>query len=112
MTNIGGIGYRHSYVGKRAEMGMLDEAFTQELPKHIDPPKKVKVATGCPLCDEIWSSKEAYQNFCEYSSRERIVIVMEDGKPWLYIPCADEFYSDTKIQINYCPKCGRKLVEE
>ena len=91
---------------------IIGHMYIQDLIELSEPPKKVKVATGCPLCDEIWSSKEAYQNFCEYSSRERIVIVMEDGKPWLYIPCADEFYSDTRLQINYCPKCRRKLVEE
>lgn len=84
----------------------------QELFKQIKPPKKVAVATGCPLCDEIWSSTEAYQNFCEHSYREKNVIVMENGKPWLYIPCEDDYYSDTRMQINYCPKCSRKLVEE
>lgn len=84
----------------------------QELFERTEPPKKVKVATGCPLCDEIWSSAEAYKDFCEHSYREKIAIVMENGKPWLYIPCEDDYYSDTRLQINYCPKCRRKLVEE
>ena len=82
----------------------------QELFKHKEPPKKVKIATGCSLCDEIWSSKEAYEYAMDWP--DKIAIVMEDGKPWLYIPCEDCYYSDTKLQINYCPKCGRKLVEE
>lgn len=82
----------------------------QEQFEHMEPPKKVKVATGCPLCDKIWSSKETYEYAMDWP--DKIAIVMEDGKPWLYIPCEDSYYSDTKIQINYCPKCSRKLVEE
>lgn len=80
----------------------------QELLKQIKPPKKVVVATGCPLCDTIWSSKETYEYEMDWP--EKIAIVMEDEKPWLYVPCEDCYYSDTKLQINFCPKCGRKLV--
>ena len=98
--------------------GELDEAFVnfsnpQEWLGHIDPPKKVKLTTGCTLCDKIWSSKEAYQNFIGDHWEEEIVIAMEDDKPYLYIPIEmDNYYSDTYLQINYCPKCGRRLIEE
>lgn len=81
----------------------------QEILKHIEPPKKVKVATGCPLCDKIWSSKETYEYSTDWP--DKIAIVMEDEKPWLYIPCEDSYYSDTKLQINWCPKCGRELLK-
>ena len=82
----------------------------QEMLEGIKPPKKVTVATGCPLCDKIWSSKKAYEYSTDWP--EKIVIVMEDGKPWLYIPCEDDYWSDTKLQINFCPKCGRELIKE
>lgn len=80
----------------------------QELFEHIKPSKKVKVATGCPLCDEIWSSKEAYQESVGDPFYENIVIIMQNDEPHLYIPGFSVLY----MQINYCPKCGRRLVEE
>lgn len=63
----------------------------------------------CKLCETIWSSKECYTNQFSHHWDEEKAIVMEDGKPYLYIPCEDFYYSDTVMQINYCPKCGRKL---
>lgn len=112
MTNIDSIGYCRSYVGKRAEMGVLDDACPQELLEHIEPPKKTKVTTGCPLCDKIWSSMEAYKQDIGSRWDEPQAIIMQDDEPWLYIPIDDCYYSNTYMQINFCPKCGRKLVEE
>ena len=89
---------------------IMGHVYVKEQPKHTEPPKKVAVATGCPLCDVIWISKEAYEYIMDWP--EKIAIVMEDEKPWLYIPCEDVYYSDTKLQINFCPKCGRRLTEE
>lgn len=104
--------------GQRAKAGVLDQISIDwsdlvELFERSEAPKKANVAIGCPLCNKIWSSKEAYQNFVGDHWEEKIVIAMEDGKPYLYIPIEmDDYYSDTYLQINYCPKCGRKLVEE
>jgi hypothetical protein len=111
MTKIGGIGYHGSYVGKRAETGVLDDVMPQELFEHIEPPKKVKVATGCPLCDVIWSSAMAYEN--QYF--DKVAIVMNYDEPWLYVPSVsgdDPWHSKTVMRVKFCPKCGRKLVEE
>lgn len=83
---------------------------TEVLNEVLKPFINKRVATGCPLCDEIWSSKEAYEYAMDWP--DKIAIVMENGKPWLYVPCEDSYYSDTRLQINYCPKCSRKLVEE
>lgn len=84
----------------------------QDFFKQMETTKKTAVATGCPLCSRIWSSAETYENSCKSPYQEEIVIVMKDDKPWLYIPIDDWYYSDTYIQINYCPKCGRRLTEE
>ena len=74
---------------------------------------EAKVTTGCPLCEKIWNSKEEYQNFVGDHWEEKNTIVMEYGKPYLYIPIEmDDYYSDTYMQINYCPKCGRRLTPE
>lgn len=96
-------------VARATTMTLLNTHYeAQVVFERIESPKETKVATGCPLCDEIWSSKEAYEYTMDWP--DKIAIVMEDGKPWLYVPCEDSYYSDTKMQINYCPKCGRKLL--
>lgn len=64
---------------------------------------------GCKFCEKIWNSQEEYKNQFEYYWDERNSIVMKDGEPYLYVPCEDYFYSDVVMQINYCPKCGRKV---
>lgn len=92
------------------ERASVDFLNLKELLERSDPSITVKLITGCPLCDKIWSSKEVYEYETDWC--ERIAIVIEDGKPWLYVPCEDVYYSDTKLQINFCPKCGRRLVEE
>lgn len=96
--------------GQRATMNMvIDYPCPQELLERIDPPKKVNVATGCPLCNNIWSSAETYKKFSNDSDKwYKTVIVVYDDKAWLYTMC-DDWYL---IQIDFCPKCGRKLVEE
>lgn len=64
---------------------------------------------NCSLCNKIWVSKEAYQDNFERHYDEDCAIVMEDEELWLYVPCGDWYYSDTVMQINFCPKCGRKI---
>ena len=66
----------------------------------------------CEFCNKIWSSQEEYSNSVGYPWDEIISIVVKDGELWLYVPIEDSYYSDTYLQINYCPKCGRKLMEE
>lgn len=100
--------------GHRAKMMLYDNDVTfdtETLNEIIKPFMKKRVATGCLLCDKIWSSKEAYQDFVGDHWEEKIVIAMEDDEPYLYVPIEmDDYYSDTVMQINYCPKCGRKLI--
>lgn len=65
----------------------------------------------CELCKKIWSSQEEYcKQFAHHHYDETYALVMEDGKPYLYVPCEDWYYSDVVMQVNYCPKCGRKLI--
>lgn len=64
----------------------------------------------CELCKKIWSSQEEYQRQFRYHYDETYALVMEDGEPYLYVPCEDWYYSDIVMQVNYCPKCGRKLI--
>ena len=64
----------------------------------------------CEFCEKIWSSQEEYQSQFEDHYDEKNSIVMKNGEPCLYIPYEqDYFYSDVVMQINYCPKCGRKV---
>jgi hypothetical protein len=83
----------------------------QELLEHIEPPKKVAVATGCPLCEKIWSSAMAYENL----GLDKVAIVMNYGEPWLFVPSVpgdNPWHQKTVMRVNYCPKCGRRLIEE
>lgn len=65
---------------------------------------------GCKFCEKIWNSQEEYKNQFDDRWDERNSIVMKNGEPYLYVPCEqDSFYSDVVMQINYCPKCGRKV---
>lgn len=69
---------------------------------------------SCEFCKKIWNNKEEYKNQFEYPWDECVAIVIDkdyDNKPSLYIPVDDYYYSDTYLQINYCPKCGRKLID-
>lgn len=69
-------------------------------------------ATECEFCKRIWSSEEEYKNQFKHDWDEQVAIVLdEDNEPALYIPVQDYYFSTTYLQINYCPKCGRKLSE-
>ena len=64
---------------------------------------------GCDLCEKIWDNIDEYQGQFRYLSDEKIGIVMKDRNPWLYIPVDPPHYSDVYVQINFCPKCGRRV---
>ena len=66
---------------------------------------------NCDFCSKIWSSQSEYKKQFEHPYDETNAIVMESGSPYLYVSIGDWYYSDTYIQLNYCPKCGRKLQE-
>ena len=89
------------------------EAWVYEsfINKHINEAKKYWLKC-CDFCKEIWDSKEEYRNHFLHCYEEEMAIVMENGEPWLYIPCEDPCYSDNIIKLNYCPKCGRELRYE
>jgi hypothetical protein len=68
--------------------------------------------TQCEFCKKIWNSEKEYRNQFKRDWEERVAIVLdEDDEPALYIPVQDDYYSTTYLQINYCPKCGRKLIK-
>jgi hypothetical protein len=64
---------------------------------------------NCELCSKIWSSTKEYEKTLHYPWDEDPAIVIKDGKPYLYAPCEDSYYSKHVTETNYCPKCGRKL---
>lgn len=65
---------------------------------------------NCDLCKKIWKSKDEYRDqFKPDWWDEEIGIVMKNNEPWLYIPVDDKYYSDTYMQINFCPKFGRRV---
>ena len=70
---------------------------------------------ACDFCKKIWNSKEEYAKQFTYPYDENVAIVLDKwygDKPSLYVPIEDSFYSDTYLQIDYCPKCGRKLTRD
>ena len=111
MTNIGGIGYAHSYVGKRAEMGVLDEAMPKEVLERVEPLKKTKVVTECEFCDFYREPKEweigLYEQTGYYYDGKKYFLEVE-------YPLGDarQYPKIRPVEVNFCPKCGRRLVEE
>ena len=70
---------------------------------------------ACDFCKKIWNSKEEYATQFTHPYDENVAIVLDKwygDKPSLYVPIEDWFYSDTYLQIDYCPKCGRKLTRD
>lgn len=68
---------------------------------------------SCEFCKKIWANKDEYQNQFKYDLDEKPAIVLDkSNKPSLYVPIEDWYYSDTYLQMNYCPKCGRKLTRD
>lgn len=66
----------------------------------------------CKFCDKVWSSVEAFEKF--ELCIDECSIVMKDGKCWLYdakIFGDQIFWNDHVLQINFCPVCGRSLME-
>ena len=90
----------------------------QELLKHIEPPKKTRVTTGCPYCD-LNNYGDAYGDLKNYFDKE---LIIEEGfltqLCMMYDSKRKEFgiaafgEGEVATNISYCPKCGRKLVEE
>ena len=69
---------------------------------------------ACDFCKKIWNNREEYEKHFMDSDYESVAIILDEdygNKPSLYIPVED-YYSDTYLTIDYCPKCGRKLTED
>lgn len=62
----------------------------------------------CELCNNVVNLKEGYYE-ARYKGGD--FIFEEDGEICLYIDTGDSGCPGT-MSINYCPMCGRKLVED
>lgn len=69
---------------------------------------------NCDFCNKIYSSKEEYDEFCGHNWWNEIdaIIMDKNNQPGLYVPCDDSYYSRIVMDINFCPKCGRKINPE
>lgn len=80
----------------------------QELFKHIKPPKKTKVVTECPYCED-WTTTELPIKSNADLSQTLALIARGDKKKEIVFHNNGVSYG---IEIDFCPKCGRRLVEE
>lgn len=106
--------------GQRATMNMvIDYPCPQELLEYIDPPKKVKVATGCQYCDLDNYTKREISKYDDYPHDAYRVIAEEPYTHLLmthnseidkYGLMANGDYAPG-VDIEFCPFCGRKLVK-
>ena len=67
---------------------------------------------NCNFCKKIWETKREYQDQFKYRTEENIAIVKDNGDIGLYVPIDDWYYSDVIMTINYCPKCGKRLIDD
>lgn len=64
----------------------------------------------CDLCCIIYDSIEAYWKSVKSHWDESIVLINNgNNEIGLYTPCEDFYYSNISTNVNYCPKCGRRL---
>ena len=69
----------------------------------------------CDFCKDCNKTESEFQNRCESSWNEYTTIVRYyndyglNNNYGLYVPCEDDYYSGTVLDIEYCPKCGEKL---
>lgn len=83
-----------------------------ELCAEIDKePEKPYETNSCNFCSKIWNNAEEYELSLRYPWNVDPAIVMQDGKPYIYVPCEDSYYSRCVTEASYCPVCGRKIME-
>lgn len=63
---------------------------------------------NCKLCKTIYKNKDEYENKFKNHLYELPAIIMEHENPCLYMNYSNTFIN-TYMQINFCPKCGRKI---
>ena len=64
----------------------------------------------CNLCNNI-KKIEQYEEVDSWD-RKNTIVQKKDKTFGLWIECDDYYYSGVAMEINYCPKCGRKLNGE
>lgn len=65
---------------------------------------------NCDFCKEIYDYDELmYKNRWDRNISLCITFDKEDNTYNLWAECEDDYYTDNITEINYCPKCGRKL---
>ncbi len=65
----------------------------------------------CNLCDKIYTKEERIKWFADWHQDDnKYNIIFKDINYYLYISVNDRYYTpQTRMLINYCPVCGRKL---
>ena len=65
----------------------------------------------CDFCEKIYSNKDAYDYVKNTVYPPYVVIGENNGKYTLWNSCDDPYYSGVIMDINFCPVCGRQLVD-
>ncbi len=111
--------------GLRAKTSVLDDisidwSDLQGVPERTETPKKVKVATGCPYCDLDNYSEHDPSEYDDYQHNAYYMVakapwtslmMTHNSKTGKYGLVANGDYSPG-VNIEFCPFCSRKLVEE
>ena len=83
-----------------------------ELCAEIDKePEKPNETNSCDFCRKIWSNAEEYELTLKYPWYDIPAIVMKGEKPRIFLPFEDSYYTRYVTEANYCPVCGRKIME-
>lgn len=65
---------------------------------------------SCDFCKKIYDYDTLmYLNHWDRDICVCITFIKDDNAYYLWAECEDDYYSDNITEINYCPKCGRKL---
>lgn len=64
----------------------------------------------CEFCNKIYDTQELNETY--YRDREfmnYITYNRDDDTYNIWHECDDDYYSGEVLEINFCPKCGRKI---
>lgn len=64
----------------------------------------------CSFCNKIYNTQKLKETY--WADRDVVNCIThneEDNTYNIWHECEDDCYSDEILEINFCPKCGRKI---
>lgn len=64
----------------------------------------------CEFCNKIYDTQELNETYYRYREFMNYITYNRDDDTYnIWHECDDDYYSGEVLEINFCPKCGRKI---